>query len=177
MRTAKLGLLVGLLATIQAVGVTKAADTPRPAVPDGTLHFRNDAGSRFELMEARFTLDGENLPMVLTHAEHGQDYVVVAEPLSPGRHVVATQLLYRIKGRKVFTYMNTYRFSVRSEEVVTALPDHTATFTIVGTEKKGINTPIEKTLNVNVETNVAPPEPVSLTRPGLPETERDDLSN
>jgi hypothetical protein len=181
MRKAALGLLVGLWAMIGPSGpsgVSRADDTPRErsAVKEGNLHFRNDAGARFELMEARFSVDGENLPLVITHADRGQDLVVVAEPLAPGRHVVSTQLLYRMKGRKVFTYMNTYRFSLRSEEVLTALPDHTATFTIVGTEKKGLNTPIDKTLKVNVETNVAPPDPAQATPAGSPGSERDNLS-
>jgi hypothetical protein len=179
MRNAALGLLIGLWAMFGLAGrsgVARAADTQNIPATEGNLHFRNDAGSRFELMEARFSLDGTDLPLVITHADRGQDMVVVAEPLAPGRHVVSTQLLYRSKGRKVFTYMNTYRFSVRSEEVLTALPDHTATFTIVGTEKNGINTPIDKTLKVNVETSVTPPEPAQAVSPGPPDSERDDLS-
>ena len=185
MRKAALGLVVGLWAMAGMAGppgssgVCRAADSPKaaPAPTEGNLHFRNDAGSRFELMEARFSLDGQDLPVVFTHADRGQDLVVVAEPLAPGRHVVSTQLLYRIKGRKVFTYMNSYRFSVRAEEVLTALPDRSATFTIIGAEKKGINTPIDKTLKVNVETSVAPPEPgQAVSSAGLPDSDRDDLT-
>jgi hypothetical protein len=183
MRKAAFGLVVGLWTMTGMAGppgltgVSTAADPQQTtAAAAGNLHFRNDAGSRFELMEARFSLDGQDLPLVFTHADPGQDLVVVAEPLAPGRHVVSTQLLYRIKGRKVFTYMNSYRFSVRSEEVLTALPDRSATFTIVGAEKKGINTPIDKTLKVNVETSVAPPEPAQAAGTGLPGSGRDDLS-
>jgi hypothetical protein len=184
MRKAAFGLVVGLWTMTGMAGppgptgVSRAADPQQKtaAATEGNLHFRNDAGSRFELMEARFSLDGQDLPLVFTHAEPGQDLVVVAEPLAPGRHVVSTQLLYRIKGRKIFTYMNSYRFSVRSEEVLTALPDRSATFTIVGAEKKGINTPIDKTLKVNVETTVAPPEPAQAAGTGLPGSDRDDLS-
>ena len=171
MRATALGLLVGLWAMIGPSGVTRADP---PAAAEGTVHFRNDAGSRFELLEARFSLDGQDLPTVITHAERGQDFVLVADPLSPGRHVVTTQLLYRIKGRKVFTYMNTYRLTVRAEEVLTALPGHTATFTIIGTEKKGLNTPVEKVLQVSVETNVSPPDPGQGAPPVFPDSEGDE---
>jgi hypothetical protein len=139
-----------------------AADEPvssSSSPVNGNLHFRNDASPKFELLEARFAIDGDPLPTVITNAPRGKDYIVVAAPLSPGYHVVTAELLYRPKERKVFTYLNGYRFNVRSDEVLTALPDHSATFTIVGTDSKGLNTPMDKALAVTVETNIAPPEP------------------
>jgi hypothetical protein len=147
--------VVAVLAALSATD-TARADDEAPA-RSGTLHFRNDAGSRFQLLEAHFVVDGQPVPTVLTSAERGRDYVVVSEPLSAGRHVVTADLLYRAKVRKVFTYVNGYRFNVRSDEVVTALPDHSATFTIVGVDKHGINTPVEKALTVKVETEVSTP--------------------
>jgi hypothetical protein len=147
--------VVAILAALSATDTARADD--QGGTGSGTLHFRNDAGSRFQLLEAHFVVDGEPVPTVITNAERGRDYVVVAEPLSEGRHVVTTDLLYRAKVRKVFTYVNGYRFNVRSDEVVTALPDHSATFTIVGVDKHGINTPVEKALTVKVETDVTTP--------------------
>ena len=157
--------LVGLTvmaATMGARDRAVAADEPAPhssAAVSGNLHFRNDASTKYQLVEARFAVDGDALPTVITNAPRGRDYVVLAQPLGPGYHVVTAELLYRPKSRKVFTYVNGYRFSVRSDEVLTALPDHSATFTIVGTDNTGLNTPIDRALAVKVETNIAPPEP------------------
>lgn len=166
-----LWVAAGLIAALGVSDRAGAADEPSPVM--GNLHFRNDASARYELVEARFAMDGESLPTVIGNAERGKDYVVVAQPLSPGRHVVTADLLYRPRTRKVFTYVNGYRFSVRSDEVLTALPDHSATFTIVGTENKGVNTPVDKALAVKVETALAPPEPGDSSA-GLPGTEGDE---
>ena len=164
-------LWVAGLAALLAVPDRAAAGEPSSA--PGNVHFRNDASARFQLVEARFAMDGDPLPTVITNAERGKDYIVVAEPLSPGRHVFTADLLYRAKSRKVFTYMNGYRFNVKSDEVLTALPDRSATFTIVGTDKTGVNTPIDRQLAVKVETNVAPPEPGD-SNTGLPGQEGDE---
>ncbi|HVR64274.1 MAG TPA: hypothetical protein VMU50_20380 [Polyangia bacterium] len=160
-----------MVAALSARQPVVAAD--EPSAVNGNLHFRTDASARFELVEARFALDGEPLPTVISNAERGKDYVIVAQPLSPGRHVLTADLRYRPRERKVFTYVNGYRFNVRSEEVLTALPDHSATFTIVGTENKGVSTPIERALGVKVETALAPPEPGD-SNSGLPGTEGDE---
>ena len=160
--------VVGLAALLNAPD-RAAADEPST----GNLHFRNDASAEFQLVEARFAMDGDPLPVVITNAERGKDYVVVTERLSPGRHVVTTDLLYRAKARKVFTYMNGYRFNVKSDEVLTALPDRSATFTIVGTDKRGVNTPIDRALSVKVETTIALPEPGD-SNSGLPGQEGDE---
>lgn len=159
---------IGLAVALAATDGAQAADPSAAAT--GNLHFRSDASARFELVEARFAVDGDLVPTAITNAERGKDYVVILDPLPAGRHVITTHLLYRPKTRKVFTYMNGYRFDVRSDEVVTALPDHSATFTIVGMEASGVNTPIDRALTVKVETNIVPPEAGEPTAggPGTP---------
>ena len=52
-----------------------AVPTPS-ATALATLSFRNDVGKKLRLVEARFTMDGADLPTVVTGAEPGKSYVV-----------------------------------------------------------------------------------------------------
>ena len=115
-----------------------------------TVSFRNDVGKKLRLVEARFTMDGEKLPVVLTSAEPGRSYVIVSGAVKPGPHVVSAQLTYR-GDRGVFTYMKGYKLNVRSEQVLTAPADRTVNFTVVGSENKGMTVPIERRVVVTVE--------------------------
>jgi hypothetical protein len=115
-----------------------------------TVSFRNDVGKKLRLVEARFAMDGEKLPVVLTGAEPGKSYVITSGPMKPGPHVVAARLTYQ-GDRGVFTYMKGYKLNVRSDQVLTAPADRPVTFTVVGSEHKGMTVPIEKRVVVRVE--------------------------
>jgi len=115
-----------------------------------TVSFRNDVGKKLRLVEARFTMDGEKLPVVLTSAEPGKSYVIVSGAVKAGPHVVSAQLTYR-GDRGVFTYMKGYKLNVRSEQVLTAPADRTVNFTVVGRENRGLTVPLDRRVVVTVE--------------------------
>ena len=143
-------------ATVPEVpSVTPAAPAAVAAVPPvhtafATVSFRNDVGKKLRLVEARFTMDGESLPVVLTGAEPGKSYVIVSGAMKPGPHVVAARLSYR-GDRGVFSYMKGYQLNVRSDEVLTTPADRTVNFTLVGSENKGMTVPLERRVVVTVE--------------------------
>ena len=129
-----------------------AAAPPAPGAPGrATLHFKNDAGGTFTLAEARFEIDGAELPTVLTTAARGQRQLVFSGELPPGRHVVASHVTYHGADRAVFSYMKGYTFKVQSDDAFVAHADHPVTFTIVCKEKTGFNVPVEKRLFITVE--------------------------
>jgi len=115
-----------------------------------TVSFRNDVGKKLRLVEARFAMDGEKLPVVLTGAEPGKSYVIASGAMKPGPHIVAARLTYQ-GDRGVFSYMKGYKLNVRSDQVLTAPADRAVTFTVVGSENKGMTVPIEKRVIVTVE--------------------------
>jgi len=144
-----------------APAVTPAAPATVTTVPAvhtsfATVSFRNDVGKKLRLVEARFTMDGENLPVVLTGAEPGKSYVIVSGPMKPGPHVVAARLSYR-GDRGVFSYMKGYQLNVRSDQVLTTPADRTVNFTVVGSENKGMTVPLERRVVVTVENGVRAP--------------------
>jgi hypothetical protein len=134
-----------------------AAAPQAPEAPGrATLHFKNDAGDTFKLAEARFEMDGAELPTVLTTAARGQRQLVFSGELPPGRHVVASHVTYHGADRAVFSYMKGYTFKVQSDDAFVTHADHPVTFTIVCKEKTGFNVPIEKRLFITVEGHPAP---------------------
>jgi serine/threonine protein kinase len=122
---------------------------PLPPPATTTVRFRNDAGDSFKLVEARFVMDGKELPVV-TSAQPGKETVVYAGPVRPGRHVMSTRFVYQGNGQGPFTYMNGYKVNLGSEEVLNVPADRPADFTIATQKKPGMNIPIDKQLSVTL---------------------------
>jgi len=115
-----------------------------------TVSFRNDVGKKLRLVEARFTMDGEKLPIVITSAAPGSSHVIASGPMKPGPHIVSARLTYQ-GDRGVFSYMKGYTLNVRSDQLLTAPADRPVRFTVVGSENKGMTVPLEKRVVVTVE--------------------------
>jgi hypothetical protein len=131
------------------------ANAPKPVtakVPAGafaTLHFRNDVGKAYALVEARFTLDGQELP-TLTNVKPGSDVTIFSGRVSPGRHVAETTLVYQGNRRGLVTYMRKYKLTVHSQEVLVVPPEQARQFTISGRENKGLRVPFDRQVGIEV---------------------------
>jgi hypothetical protein len=121
------------------------------ATAHATLHFRNDAGDTFRLVDARFVMDGADLATVINAAERGKSYVVFSGDLSSGRHAVIAHLTYQGANHGVFTYANGYTFKVESDEILTIRGAQAVSFTIICKERTGLTDGAEKRLVVTVE--------------------------
>jgi len=128
------------------------SDASAPAVMnDTTLRFRNDVGDAFQMLEARFTLDGRELPTLLTSAARGQDYVIFSGHMPPGRHSITSHVVYQGRNRAIFTYMKGYTFTLDTTHELN-VPDGGATSaTIVGKPVKGLTVAFENSLKVDLE--------------------------
>jgi hypothetical protein len=115
-----------------------------------TVSFRNEVGTKLRLVEAHFTMDGADLPTVLTDPERGKSYVVATKPVLPGPHIVTARLTYQGEPR-VFSYMKGYKLNVKSDQVLTAAANRPVSFTVVGTENRGMTVPLDKRVVVKVE--------------------------
>ena len=130
-----------------------AVEAPRSTY--ASLRFRNDVGDEYALVDVRFVMDGEALPTVLRGVQRGESAVVFGGAARPGRHVVTAHLTYQGRRHGIFTYPKGYTFRVTSDQVLTLPSDRIVTFTIVGSEVKGLRAPIEGRLAVTVEESVA----------------------
>ncbi len=131
--------------------VAAAPDSTGEAPVQATLRFKNEAGATYKLVEARFVMDGAELPTVITSAQRGQAQQVFSGPLPAGHHVVASRLTYQGADRAIFSYMKGYTFHVKSDDEFVARGAHAVSMTIVCKEKTGFNDPVERRLFVTVE--------------------------
>jgi hypothetical protein len=115
-----------------------------------TVSFRNDVGKKLRLVEARFTMDGADVPTRLTNVEPGKSYVVVSGHVAPGPHVMRAHLTYQ-GDRRVFSYMSGYKVNVKADHVLTAPADRAVSFTVVSSENKGMTVPLDKRVVITVE--------------------------
>lgn len=137
----------------KALAVHRETGTPGAASTTAhvTLHFQNDAGHTFRLVDARFLMDGADLPMVINSAERGKSYIVFSGKLPFGRHTVAAHLTHQGANHGVFSYMNGYTFKVKSDELLTVRGDQPVSFSIICKERTGFNDAVERRLVVTVE--------------------------
>ena len=141
---------------LAAQELVAAPAPPAAAAAHATLRFRNDAGSAVRFVDARFIMDGAELPTALKEAERGKSYPVFSGDVSPGPHIVTVHLTYQGSKRAVFDYVSGYTFRVKAEEILTTDSERPASVTIVCGQKAGFNVPVEKSLVVTFEGRRAP---------------------
>jgi hypothetical protein len=131
--------------------VAAAPESPAESRVHATLRFKNEAGANYKLVEARFVMDGAELPTVITSAQRGETQQVFSGQVPPGHHVVASRLTYQGADRAIFSYMKGYTFHVKSDDEFVARDKNAVSMTIVCKEKTGFNDPVERRLFVTVE--------------------------
>ncbi len=108
---------------------------------------KNNMGSSFRLLKLVYALDGTQ---IFTRADdsgamHGQKTIdIVTAPVAPGSHTISVYAVYRGHGYGVFKYLNKYRFKVRSSHTFTSSEGKATRIEVVGFEKGGATTPLEK---------------------------------
>jgi hypothetical protein len=138
----------------KVVAAREEVAAPKPAVEapaHTTLRFKNDAGSDYKLVEARFVIDGAQLPTVITSAQRGQIQPVFSGELPAGRHVLASRITYQGADHAIFSYMKGYTFHVTSDDEFVAGSHDAVSMTVICKEKTGFNQPMERRLFVTVE--------------------------
>jgi hypothetical protein len=126
---------------------------PRGAV---TVIFRNDVGKRFQMVGARFTLDGIALPAFPSNPDPGQEYVILAGEMSSGRHVLSGRVRFRGRSRAIFTYLKGYVLDIDTQQAIYSVSGVPAKVRIVATDRKGFSVPFEKSVAVAVEEQLPP---------------------
>jgi len=131
--------------------VAAAPESALEAQVHATLRFKNEAGANYKLVEARFVMDGAELPTVITSAQRGETQQFFSGQVPAGHHVVASRLTYQGADRAIFSYMKGYTFHVKSDDAFVARGKNAVSMTIVCKEKTGFNDPVERRLFVTVE--------------------------
>lgn len=132
-----------------------AGPPPGAAAGLATIHFKNALGDSLILVSAKLSMDGAPLAPVTDLRQQG-DNVVFTGHLAPGPHVVSTRLTCQGASRGPFTYVQGYRWDVRSEQTLTVLDNRAIVFTISAVRHRGINVPLNNLVDVSVYNELLP---------------------
>jgi hypothetical protein len=109
--------------------------------------FENDMSSAFRLKRIVALYDGA--PLATKTDERDQigdqkEIPLYAELVQPGDHTLQVLLEYQGNGYGIFSYLQGYKFEVRSLRLFTALEGKTLTLRVIGYEQGGATTPLEE---------------------------------
>jgi hypothetical protein len=112
-----------------------------------TLVHENRMSSSYKLVKAVYALDGA--PIFNKADENGElgereTFDVYNGAIVPGEHTLTVNLEYRGHGYGIFSYLQGYRFKVRSNYSFTAPEGRGVTIRVVGYEKGGPTAPLEE---------------------------------
>lgn len=108
---------------------------------------RNEMGASFKLVRVVYALDGA--PIFNKVDEEGSladrdQFDVFNGSIVPGDHTLTVSLEYRGHGFGIFSYLQGYRFKVRSTHSFTVPESKTISIRVVGYEKGPVTLPLEE---------------------------------
>jgi hypothetical protein len=110
------------------------------------IKHRNEMGASFRLVKVVYALDG--VQIFSKADETGQlgempEFEIYKGAIQPGSHTLSVQLLYQGHGFGLFSYLEGYKFNVRSSHTFVAAEGRATAVTVVGFEKGGAITNME----------------------------------
>jgi hypothetical protein len=118
---------------------------------------QNKMGGSFRLVKVLYALDGTQIYSRTDDTgklDENKDFEVFSGPIAPGNHTLSVLLVYRGWGFGVFEYLKKYKFTVRSSHTFTAAEGKATDITVVGYEKGGATTPMEKRPAIDFKVSV-----------------------
>ena len=122
---------------------------------------RNEMGASFSLARAQYSLDGTP---IFNRRDSGEGELADADEIeifngtvAPGNHQISVYLEYRGNGFGIFSYLNDYKFKIKSSYTFTAEEGRITSVRVVGFEKGGITTELTErpTVRYDIETTRA----------------------
>ncbi len=120
------------------------------------LVHRNEMSGSFRLERAVYKLDGE--PIFARSAEEGlsdvEEFMLFDGPLTPGTHVVDVEMIFRGAAVGVFTYLQGYKFNVRSRYQLDVVEGRNTVLKIVVYEAEDVTVEARQRFKVRYDVEV-----------------------
>lgn len=121
----------------------------------------NRMGGSFRLIKVIYALDGQQ---IFAEADtqrliDQKKFDILSGPIAPGKHTISVVLVYRGHGYGVFEYLKKYRFTVKSSHTFEIAEGKLTQITVVGYERGGVTTPLEKRPAVDFKVNIVSENP------------------
>jgi hypothetical protein len=117
----------------------------------------NKMGGSFKVLKLLYSLDGTQIFSKSDDTgklDEQKTIDILSGPISPGNHTLSVMVVYRGNGFGVFEYLNKYRFTVRSSHTFTVAEGKQTQIAVVGYEKGGATTPMEKRPAIDFKVNI-----------------------
>ena len=115
---------------------------------------RNEMGANFKLIRAIYQLDEETIQtLTLGDDDDSKEEVIYDAGTTPGNHQLVVEMVYRGNGFGVFSYLQTFQFTVSDAQVFRAEDGKRVVLTAIGYERGGITLRTEDrpALRINID--------------------------
>ena len=158
--------IAGIQAALAPVTEQASAAAPVPAAVPApvvvqpvaatplTVVYKSKVSSSYKLVRAVFEIDGE--PILMRSEEKGnladpQRWPAALASLAPGKHVLTIQLDYKGASFGLFSYLEGYRFTLRSSFDFNVSAGNGRQLTVIAYEQGGPTTPAGERLRARFE--------------------------
>jgi hypothetical protein len=127
-----------------------------------SIKHENKMGGSFRMVKVLYALDGTQIFSKSDDTgklDESKAFDVLSGPIAPGNHTLSVLIIYRGHGFGVFEYLKKYKFTVRSSHTFTVAEGKMTDITVVGYERGGATTPMEKRPAVDFKVNVVSESP------------------
>jgi hypothetical protein len=139
------------------VGMLKEAVLGGGIGARASIKHENKMGGSFRMVKVLYALDGTQIYSKADDSgklDEMKSFDVLSGPIAPGNHTLSVLIIYRGWGFGVFEYLKKYKFTVRSSHTFTVAEGKLTDITVVGYERGGATTPMEKRPAVDFKVNV-----------------------
>lgn len=115
---------------------------------------RNEMGANFKLIRAIYQLDEETIQtLTLGDEDDSKEEIIYDAGTTPGNHQLVVEMVYRGNGFGVFSYLQTFQFTVSDAQVFRAEEGKRVVLTAIGYERGGITVKTEDrpALRINID--------------------------
>jgi hypothetical protein len=117
------------------------------------LH-RNEMGANFKLERILYLLDGSPIRQAVDQngeLDQQEEIEILNGPIAPGNHTLQVELVYRGNGFGVFSYLQSYRFTLNDVNTFRAEEGKRITIAVVGYERNGITLELKDRPDIRFE--------------------------
>jgi len=121
------------------------------------ISHRNEMGSTYKLISAAYYLDGAPIfKKVDTEGGLGEreEFEIYSGNVVPGPHLISVQLQYRGHGFGIFSYLEGYRFKIKSSYSFNAEEGKITDIKVVGYEKGGLTTDLKDRPSIRYDVKI-----------------------
>jgi hypothetical protein len=146
------------------VGMLKEAILGGGIGARATIAHQNKMGGSFRLIKLVYALDGQQ---IFSRSDDtgklhdAKNIDILSGPIAPGNHTISVTMVYRGNGYGVFAYLKQYKFTARGSHTFTVTEGKQTSVTVIGFEKGGITTPLEKRAAVDFRVGVTQDKPTA----------------